>query len=125
VLGYGDKGIEIVYHGEEKKILYWADWSNQQNKNILYRLVKPIEPTKEGPISFVLFESPFTSVSTVSRQRPPLSGLLAGKSQVMVLKPITQVDQLVANAMEKRSNLAEKSSSVKEKMTQPFEKKSL
>jgi hypothetical protein len=33
-----------------------------------------------------------------------------------------QVEQLVANAMEKRSNLAEKSSSVKEKMTQPFEK---
>jgi hypothetical protein len=28
---------------------------------------KPNEPTKKGPLSFVLFESPFTSVSTVSR----------------------------------------------------------
>jgi hypothetical protein len=27
----------------------------------------PREPTKEGPLSFVLYESPFTLVSTVSR----------------------------------------------------------
>jgi hypothetical protein len=31
---------------------------------------KPNEPTKEGPLSFVLFESPFTSVSKVSRGHP-------------------------------------------------------
>jgi hypothetical protein len=29
-----------------------------------------VEPTKEKPFSFVLFESPFTSVSTVSRGHP-------------------------------------------------------
>ncbi len=33
----------------------------------MYRNDKPNEPTKEGALSFVLFESPFTSVSTVSR----------------------------------------------------------
>jgi hypothetical protein len=38
--------------------LYWNDKSK--------------EPTKEGPLSFVLFESPFTTVSTVSRVHPSL-----------------------------------------------------
>ncbi len=33
------------------------------NKNLLYRYNKANEPTKKGPLSFVLFESPFTSVS--------------------------------------------------------------
>jgi hypothetical protein len=28
LLGDGDKGFEIVY-GEEKFILFWADWSSQ------------------------------------------------------------------------------------------------
>ncbi len=36
---------------------------------------KPNEPTKEGPLSFVLFESPCTSVSTVSRSHPSLISL--------------------------------------------------
>jgi hypothetical protein len=39
----------------------------KQNKKLLDRHDKPNEPTKKGPHSFVLFESPFTSVSTVSR----------------------------------------------------------
>jgi hypothetical protein len=30
----------------------------RQEKNILYLHDKPNEPTKEGPLSFVLFESP-------------------------------------------------------------------
>jgi hypothetical protein len=30
----------------------------------------PNEPSKEGPLSFVLFESPFASVSKVSRGHP-------------------------------------------------------
>ncbi len=38
-----------------------------QNKNLLYRHDKPNDPTKKEPISFVHFESLFTSVSTVSR----------------------------------------------------------
>jgi hypothetical protein len=46
----------------------------RQNKNILYRHDKPNEPTKKGPLSFVLSESPFTSVSTFTRG-PPLSSL--------------------------------------------------
>ncbi len=36
-------------------------------RNILFLHDKPKEPTKEGPLSFVLFEFSFTSVSTVSR----------------------------------------------------------
>ncbi len=37
----------------------------RQNKNLLYEHNKPNEPTKEGPLSFVLFESPFTSAEAV------------------------------------------------------------
>jgi hypothetical protein len=40
----------------------------RQGKNILNRHDSPNEPTKEGPFSFALFESP--SVSTVSRGHP-------------------------------------------------------
>ncbi len=46
-------------------------------QNLLYRHDKPHEPTKKGPLSFVLFESPFTSVSTVSRGHPSLQSLWA------------------------------------------------
>ncbi len=35
----------------------------------------------EGPLSFVLFESPFTSVSTVSRDHPPLLSLWLNSSK--------------------------------------------
>jgi hypothetical protein len=64
LLGDGDKGIEIVY-GEEK--IYCTRPTRaamRQSKNLLYRHNKPIESTKEVPLSFVLFESLFTSVST-------------------------------------------------------------
>jgi hypothetical protein len=44
----------------------------RQNKYLFYRHDKPIEPTKKGPLSFVLFESSFASVSTVSRGHPSL-----------------------------------------------------
>jgi hypothetical protein len=33
------------------------------------------EPTKEGPLPFILFESPFTSVPAVSRGHPSLVSL--------------------------------------------------
>jgi hypothetical protein len=33
---------------------------------------KSLVPTKTGPLSYVLFEPPFTSVSTVSRGHPSL-----------------------------------------------------
>jgi hypothetical protein len=42
----------------------------------LYLHDKPKEPTKEGPLSFVLFASPFTSVSTFSRGHPSLVSLI-------------------------------------------------
>jgi hypothetical protein len=39
----------------------------RQDKNLLYRHDDLNEPIKEGPLSFVLFESPFDSVLTASR----------------------------------------------------------
>jgi hypothetical protein len=42
----------------------------RQTKNLLICPDKPYKPTKEGPLSFILFESPFASVSTVSRGHP-------------------------------------------------------
>jgi len=47
----------------------------RQNKNLLYRHDRSNEPNKEGPLSYVLFESPFTSVSTVSRGHPSIISL--------------------------------------------------
>jgi hypothetical protein len=63
--------VTVYVHGEEKKyfFLYWADKSSQ-DKNLLYLDNEPNEPTKEGLLSFVLLESPFLSVSTVSRGQP-------------------------------------------------------
>jgi hypothetical protein len=54
--------------GEEKNILYRADESSQGRANL--------ESAMEGLFSFVLFESPFTSVSTVSRGQPTLVSLV-------------------------------------------------
>ncbi len=45
----------------------------RQDKNLLHRHDKTNEPTKEEPLSFVLLESPFVLVSTVSMA--PLSSL--------------------------------------------------
>ncbi len=42
-------------------------------KSLVPALYKPNEPTKEETLSFVLFESKFSSVSTVSQQGPPFS----------------------------------------------------
>jgi hypothetical protein len=41
----------------------------------LYGHDDPNKPTKEEPFSFVLFEPPFTAVSTVSRGHPSLFSL--------------------------------------------------
>ncbi len=49
------------------------------NKNILYRHDKPNKPAKEGPLSLVLFDSPFASVSTVSRGHLSLVSLFITK----------------------------------------------
>ena len=62
-------------HEEEKYFVLGQLEQPRQNKNLLYWYDKPNEPTREGPLSFVLFESPFTSVSTLSQPGPPLSSL--------------------------------------------------
>jgi hypothetical protein len=62
-LGDGDKVIEIVYGDGEMSLLERP----KQKKNLLYYHDKLNEPIKEAPLSFVLFDFPFTSVSTVSR----------------------------------------------------------
>ncbi len=62
-LGGGDKGIERVY-GD---FVLGRQEQPRQNKNLLYQQDKPEEKNNEGPLSFVLFESPFAIVSTVSR----------------------------------------------------------
>jgi hypothetical protein len=56
-------------YGVENNILYWADFSSQGRTKIYCNDTTSItnETTKEGPLSFVLFEPPFTSVSTVNR----------------------------------------------------------
>jgi hypothetical protein len=75
LLGDGEKLSESV-RGQGKKcfVLGRLELPRRDN-NPLYGHDKPIEPTKEEPLSFVLFESPFPSVSTVSRGHPSLASL--------------------------------------------------
>jgi hypothetical protein len=55
----------------------------RQDENLLNRQGESNELTKEGPLSFVLFESPFTSVSKVSRKRS-LSGTACPDTQAKI-----------------------------------------
>jgi hypothetical protein len=72
-VGDGDKLIEKNSARRGKKYFVLGGLEQpRQDKNPLYRHEEPNEPTKEGPLSFVLFESPFASVSTVSRDHPSL-----------------------------------------------------
>jgi hypothetical protein len=71
LLGDGDKVIEIVY-GEENYCVLGPLEQPRKNRNLLNRQDEPIKPSKEGPLSFVILESPFTSVSTVGRGHPSL-----------------------------------------------------
>ncbi len=57
LLSDGEKGIKIVCN--EDKI--FCTEQPRLNKNLLYRHDKPNERTKEGPLPFVLFESPFSA----------------------------------------------------------------
>jgi hypothetical protein len=45
----------------EKIFLTGPIKAKRQNKNIFYWIEKPNKSTKEGPLSIVLFESPFAS----------------------------------------------------------------
>jgi|688.fasta_scaffold773476_1 hypothetical protein len=47
----------------------------RQARNLLYRNDEPNPPTKEGRLSYVLLESPFASVLTVSRGHLSLASL--------------------------------------------------
>ncbi len=47
----------------------------RQDKNLLYRHDEPNKPTEEGPLSYVLQEFPFASVSSVNRGHPSLASL--------------------------------------------------
>ncbi len=51
----------------------------RHNKNLLYRHDKFKLTIQGRPLSFVLFEFPFSSVSTVSRGHPSLSFFLGGR----------------------------------------------
>ncbi len=81
LLGDGDKGIKILY-GEGTT----ANYGSQGRKNLLYWDDKPNEPTKKGPLSFVLFESPFTSVLTVSRSHLSLVSLVNASIVLPIFK---------------------------------------
>jgi hypothetical protein len=74
LLGDGDKVIEIVY-GEGKKIFCTGFTRSAKEKQ------KSLEPARQAQqprkvlfffFSFVILESPFTSVSRVSRGHPSL-----------------------------------------------------
>ncbi len=97
LLGDGDKGIVIVY-GDEKNILYWADHgSAKAEQNLLYRGEKPKEPTKTGPLSFVLFDCSFTWVSTVTRGHPSLYKFFAPSGFQSILIWMHICDLMVMN----------------------------
>jgi hypothetical protein len=66
------KGNEIVYGEGKKKFVLGRLEQPRQNKNLLYRQDKSNEPNTEGPLSFVLFEPPFTSISIISKGHPSL-----------------------------------------------------
>jgi hypothetical protein len=65
-----------------------------QNKYLLYWHDKPKEPNKEGPLTFLLFEPQFTSVSTVGRIHPSLVSLrftleaVEAKGRLLALEPL-------------------------------------
>ncbi len=69
LVGDGDKGIEIVY--DEKNVFCTGPTrAAKAEQKFVYRHDKTNKPTKEGPFSCVLFDSPFATVSTVSRATP-------------------------------------------------------
>jgi hypothetical protein len=59
-----------------KKIFSNGPTKAAQDKNLLYRHDEPNEPTMVRPLSYVLYESPFASVSTVCRGHPSLVSLV-------------------------------------------------
>jgi hypothetical protein len=75
LLGDGCQWSEIV-HRRNKYFGLGRLEQSRLDKNLLYRHDEPHEPTKEGPLSYVLLKSPFASVLAVSRAHPSLVSLL-------------------------------------------------
>jgi hypothetical protein len=95
--GDGSKGIGTMYCLGNKFFLPGRLEQPWQNKNLFYQHDKPNKPTKEGPLLFVLFESPFTSVSTVSRGHPSLVSLPETIDQLFYVELITPEEKQRAN----------------------------
>jgi hypothetical protein len=70
-------GTYVKVYGDKKKYFVLGRLEQpRQDKNLFYRPHdKPNEPTKEGPLSYVLLVSPFASVSTFRRGHPSLVSL--------------------------------------------------
>jgi hypothetical protein len=65
------RNLGLYFYTVKKKYFVLGQLEqSSQNKNLLYRQDKPNEPTKEGSLSYVLLDSPFTSVTTVGRVIP-------------------------------------------------------
>jgi hypothetical protein len=65
-----------VYDEEKKYFILCQLEQPRRKKNLKFRHDKPNEPTNEGPLSFALIESPFSSISKASRvHHALLSGL--------------------------------------------------
>jgi hypothetical protein len=65
--------------------LYWADYiaaKVKQKSTVQYWHDEPNEPIKEGPLSYVLQETPFASVFN-SQPWPPLSGFSARYFEIL------------------------------------------
>ena len=82
----GQKNWNGVRWGEKYFVMGQPKQPRAEQNSIVPRHDKPNEPTKDGPLSFVLFESPFTSVSTVNRGHPSLVFLVA--RQRYIFSPI-------------------------------------
>jgi hypothetical protein len=81
---------------DEKKKYFVLDRQGQprQDKKIMYPHNDSNKPTKEGPLSNVLFESPFASVSTVSGGHPsPVSLATPSAPEFKVLAPFSYPHQ--------------------------------
>jgi hypothetical protein len=73
LLSDGDKGIVIVY-SEEKN----CPGQQRPNKNSCPGTTSPMNQPRKDPFHFVLFESPFTAVSTTASTGPPFLVSLHG-----------------------------------------------
>jgi hypothetical protein len=88
-LGDGGKWSEIVL-GEGKKyfVMGWLE-QPRQNKNFFYWHAESNELSKKRPLSYMLIESPFASVSTVSRGNPSLVSLGRKKHLGKYMLPVS------------------------------------